>query len=61
MVEKISADVRDILRQPAFTERFITASVWKQLASTPAEMDATAKSELPLMREMIANAGVKPQ
>ena len=61
LVEKISADVRDILKQPAFTERFITASGWKLVASTPAEMDATIKSELPLMREMTANAGVKPQ
>ena len=61
LVEKIGADVREIIRQPAFIERFITASGWKLVASTPAEMNATIKSELPLMREMIANAGVKPQ
>ena len=53
--------VRDILRQPAFTERFVTSLGWKLVASTPAEMDETIRSELPLMRGMIANAGVKPQ
>jgi tripartite-type tricarboxylate transporter receptor subunit TctC len=61
LVERISAEVRDILRQPAFTERFVTSLGWKLVASTPAGMDETIRSELPIISEMIANAGVKPQ
>ena len=61
LVEKISADVRDIMKQPAFAERFVGALGWKMVASTPAEMDETIRSELPIISEMIANAGVKPQ
>lgn len=61
LIDRISAEVRDIINQPAFAERFITSAGWKLVASTPAEMDETIQSELPIMREMIANAGVKPQ
>lgn len=61
IVDKISADVREIVAQPAFTERFITTPGWKRIASTPAETDAVIQSELPIIREMTAAAGVKPQ
>jgi hypothetical protein len=50
-----------ILKQPAFAERFVTSLGWQLVASTPVEMDATIKGELPVIRDMIANAGVKPQ
>ena len=61
VIDKISADVRDIIRQPAFTERFITVPGWKVIASTPAETDQIIKDELPIIRDMSAAAGVKPQ
>jgi tripartite-type tricarboxylate transporter receptor subunit TctC len=61
VVERISRDVPAILKQPAFAERFVTSLGWQLVASTPVEMDATIKGELPVIRDMIANAGVKPQ
>jgi len=61
IIERASAEVRDIAKQPAFAERYITSLGWKFVASTPVEMDATIKAELPIIREMIMNAGVKPQ
>jgi tripartite-type tricarboxylate transporter receptor subunit TctC len=61
IIERASTEIRDIAKQPAFTERYITSLGWKFVASTPAEMDATIKAELPVVREMIVTAGVKPQ
>jgi tripartite-type tricarboxylate transporter receptor subunit TctC len=61
IIEKISADVREIIRQPAFTERFITTPGWTAIAATPAETDELIKSELPIIRDMSVAAGVKSQ
>lgn len=61
IIDKISADVSDIIKQPAFAERFITKLGWKSIASTPAETDQIIKNELPIIRDMSAAAGVKPQ
>ena len=61
IVDKISADVRDVVKQPAFTERFIATPGWSLIAATPAETDQIIKSELPIIRGMTAAAGVKPQ
>lgn len=61
IIDKISTDVRDVLKQPAFTERFITASGWTLIAASPAETDQVIRSELPIIRDMTAAAGVKPQ
>jgi tripartite-type tricarboxylate transporter receptor subunit TctC len=61
IIDKISADVRDVIRQPAFTERFIAVPGWKVIASTPAETDQIIKNELPIIRDMSVAAGVKPQ
>jgi tripartite-type tricarboxylate transporter receptor subunit TctC len=61
IVDRIYADVRDILKQPAFTERFITTPGWAMIASSPAETDEIIRSELPIIRDMSAAAGVKPQ
>ncbi len=61
IVEKASAEIRDIARQRAFSERFITSIGWKLIASTPAEMDATILAELPIIRNMIENAGISPR
>ena len=61
ITDKISADVRDVLKQPAFAERFVYAQGWKLIASTPAETDELIRNELPIIRDMSAAAGVKPQ
>lgn len=61
IIDKISTDVREVVKQPAFAERFITKLGWKSIASTPAETDRIIKNELPIIRDMSAAAGVKPQ
>jgi tripartite-type tricarboxylate transporter receptor subunit TctC len=61
IIDKANAEILDIARQPAFSERFITPNGWKLIASTPAEMGATIQAELPVIRKMIENAGVTPQ
>jgi len=61
IIDKASDEIRDIARQPAFSERFITPNGWTLIASSPAEMGATIQVELPMIRKMIENAGVSPQ
>jgi tripartite-type tricarboxylate transporter receptor subunit TctC len=61
IIEKASAEIRDIARQRAFSERFVTSIGWNLIASTPAEMDATVQAELPIIRKMIENAGISPR
>jgi tripartite-type tricarboxylate transporter receptor subunit TctC len=61
LAEKISADVRDIANKPEFIDRFIKPQGWRLVASTPAEMDEAIRSDLPAVREMIANAHVEAQ
>lgn len=61
VVARLNADFRDAVRAPAVAERFVTAVGWTLVAGTPAEMDETIQRELPLMRDMIANAGVQAQ
>jgi tripartite-type tricarboxylate transporter receptor subunit TctC len=60
IIDKISADVREIVKQPAFTERFIATPGWTTIAATPAETDELIRSELPIIRKMSEAAGVKP-
>jgi tripartite-type tricarboxylate transporter receptor subunit TctC len=61
IVDKINADVVEILKKPAFAERYVASLGWQVVASSPAEMDAVIQGELPLIREMVNNAGVVPQ
>ena len=61
IVEKVSTTVRDIVRQPAFSERFITSLGWSVVASTPTEMDATIQTELPIIRRVIGTARLSPR
>jgi tripartite-type tricarboxylate transporter receptor subunit TctC len=61
VIAKISADVRDVVAHPAFTERFIATPGWKRIGTTPAETDEVIRNELPIIRDMSAAAGVQPQ
>ena len=61
LIARLNADLRDAIRTPAVAERFVTSVGWTLVAGTPTEMDAAIRRELPLIRDMIANAGVKAQ
>jgi len=51
----------DVLRQPVFLDRFITSVGWSVVGGSPSDMDAAIQRELPIIRDMITNAAVKPQ
>ena len=61
IVGKLNADLQDVLRTPAFAERFVSGVGWSVVGGSPRDMDATILRELPLIRDMSANAGVRPQ
>jgi tripartite-type tricarboxylate transporter receptor subunit TctC len=61
IVGRLNADMAEVLRTPAFARRFVSGIGWSVVGGSPADMDATIRRELPLIRDMIANAGVKPQ
>jgi tripartite-type tricarboxylate transporter receptor subunit TctC len=61
IVGRINADMREILSVPAFAERFVTGMGFGVIAGSPSDMDAAIQRELPLIRAMSTNAGVKAQ
>jgi tripartite-type tricarboxylate transporter receptor subunit TctC len=61
VVDKISSDVRAILKTPAFAEKHITPRGFDLVASTPQELAAVIREEVPLVGEMIRAAGVQPE
>lgn len=60
IIDKINADVVEILKQLAFAERYVSSLGWQVVTTTPEGMDATIRDELPLVRDMVRNAGVVP-
>jgi tripartite-type tricarboxylate transporter receptor subunit TctC len=61
IISKLNADMSDVLRQPVFLDRFITSVGWSVVGGSPSDMDAAIQRELPIIRDMITNAAVKPQ
>ncbi len=61
VVDKINADVRAILADPAFAERNATSKNLRVVAGTPAQFQQTIRDEVASMGEMIKAAGVQPE
>lgn len=61
IVEKINADVRDVLRDPAFAQVNATARNLKVVAGTPQEFQTVIREEVKQVAEMIRVADVKPE
>lgn len=61
LVDKIYRDVRDIVTQPDFFERYPAFKGWNAIAGTPAEMIEAVKKQVPVTQEMMKTAGVEPQ
>jgi tripartite-type tricarboxylate transporter receptor subunit TctC len=61
VVEKINADLRAILRDPAFAEKNATSRSLTVVASTPAQFQARIREEVAEVGEMIRAAEVKPE
>lgn len=61
VVDKISNDVRAILRNPQFAERNATSRNLRVVASTPQQFQAAIHEEAAAMGEMVKAAEVKPE
>jgi len=60
IVDKLSTELRAILRQPALREKFRSSGV-ELTGSTPAEMMAQMKADLPIWQEVQRKAGISPE
>lgn len=61
VVEKIHADVRAILRDPAFAEKNATSRNLTVVANTPQQFQAALREEVAAVGEMIRAAEVRPE
>jgi len=60
IIDKLSTELRAILRQPALREKFRSNGV-ELTGSTPAEMTAQMKADLPIWQEVQRKAGISPE
>jgi len=60
IVERLSAEITDILKQPALRDRYKTNGV-ELSGSTPAELSAQMRSDLPRWTAIQKQAGVNPE
>jgi len=60
IVERLSGEIADILKQPALRDRYKSTGV-ELAGSTPAELAAQMRSDLPRWTEIQKQAGVKPE
>jgi tripartite-type tricarboxylate transporter receptor subunit TctC len=61
IVDKINADVRAILRDPAFAEKNATSRNLRVVAGTPQQFQASIREEAAAIGEMVKAAEVKPE
>ena len=61
IVDKIGADVRAIVKTPAFAQQYATSQGLQLVASTSKEFAATISEEKVWMGEMIRAAGIQPE
>jgi tripartite-type tricarboxylate transporter receptor subunit TctC len=59
-VHLLSREIRDIVAQPAFRERFMAAGI-QPLGSTPEEFAALIKRDIPKWSRLVLDAGIKPE
>jgi tripartite-type tricarboxylate transporter receptor subunit TctC len=60
IVEKVSAEVKTILNRPEVRERQLSQGV-EIVASTPAELNATTRSEITRWSDFVKKMGIKPE
>jgi len=61
IVDKIHADVKEILSNPDFSEKQINAKALRLVAGGPEQLAAVIQEETAQMAEMVKAAGVKPE
>ncbi len=60
IVEKISADVRELLQTDEAKRLYIDGLGWELVGSTPAQMQAHIASQVPFWKEIVLRAGLAP-
>jgi tripartite-type tricarboxylate transporter receptor subunit TctC len=60
IVEKVSAEMKQILSSPAIKERLGTRGSWPN-TSTPEQFEKKVRAETDKVTKALAAAGVKPQ
>jgi tripartite-type tricarboxylate transporter receptor subunit TctC len=61
IVEKINADIRAILRDPAFAEKNVVSRGLRVVAGTPQQFQVSIRDEAAAVGEMVKAAEVKPE
>jgi len=61
IIDKIHADVKEILSRPDFAEKQIDAKALRLIAGGPEQLAAAIQEETAQMAEMVKAAGVKPE
>jgi tripartite-type tricarboxylate transporter receptor subunit TctC len=61
IVDKINADVRAVLRDPAFAEKNATSRNLRVVAGTPQQFQASIREEAAAVGEMVKAADIKPE
>jgi tripartite-type tricarboxylate transporter receptor subunit TctC len=61
VVDKINADVRAVLRDPAFAEKNATSRNLRVVAGTPQQFQASIREEAAAVGEMVKAADIKPE
>ena len=60
IVDRLNREVGDLLRSPAAREKFAASNI-ELIASTPDEMDERVRTEIPLFRKLMRDAGIEPE
>jgi tripartite-type tricarboxylate transporter receptor subunit TctC len=61
LINKINADVTDILKAPAFAERQATSKGLRVVAGKPADFAARMREDVTTTQEMVRAANIQPQ
>ena len=61
LIAKINADVKAVLENPDFSEKFVTSKGLVVVAGDPVQLSAAIRDDSALIGEMVKAAGVKPE
>ena len=60
IIERLNREIGDLLRSPSARDKFAASNI-ELLPSTPEEMEERVRSEIPLFRKLMRDAGIEPE
>ena len=60
IIERLNREIVDLLRSPSAREKFAASNI-ELLPSTPEEMEERVRTEIPLFRKLMRDAGIEPE